>query len=101
MCAVLGVGLCPSGELVVETRKRIKLPESIPFFTLQGGIDTNALQGIYKKMIKTLTVSLEKKKVQSDKDNGMLNLLKEDKSYVTEENAKAFLEWYRNQKESV
>lgn len=101
VCAVLGVGLCPSGELISETRKRLNLPQSIPLFTLQGGIDTNALQGVYKKMIETLTRFLEKKKNKSEKDKGMLTLLKENKSYVAEENANAFLEWYREQKENV
>ncbi len=100
VCAVLGVGLCPTGEVIPETRKRIKLPSSIPLFTIQGGIDTNALQGIYKKMIETLTKSLEKKKNRSEKDNGMLTLLNQNKSYVSEENIRTFLDWYNSSKEN-
>lgn len=99
--AVLGVGLCPTGELIAETRKRLKLPDSIPLFTIQGGINTDALKGIYKKMIETLTKSLEKKKNKSEKDNGMLELLKTNKSYVSNNNITAFLEWYNSSKENV
>lgn len=44
--AVCEVGLCDTGKLTAELRKATYIPEDIPLFTLQGGIDRSRLKGM-------------------------------------------------------
>ena len=50
--AVCGIGLCPTGALLAEVRRAAKIPDAIPLFTVQGGMDHSKLRGIYKFAIK-------------------------------------------------
>ena len=95
IAAVCGVGLCDTGCLLKEVRRAISLPENIPLFTLQGGMDHNKLTGIYKKMIDTLIKVLSLRKKRTPDDERMLQLLTQNGCYVREENLSAVLEWYQ------
>lgn len=95
VCAVCGVGLCDTGTLMDEVRKATAIPESIPLFTLQGGLDRARLTGMNKLMISMLTKGLSTQKQRSAQDERMLALLSRDASYVSTENLKAVLDWYR------
>ena len=97
--AVCGVGLCDTGTLLDEVRKTIALPESIPLFTLQGGIDRSKLKGIHRFMIHMLTKGLSSQKKRSEQDAHMLALPTENANYVREAHTAAFMEWFRNQGE--
>ncbi len=92
---VCGVGLCTTGALLNEVRRAIRLRADIPLFTLQGGMDTDKLEGIYKKMIATLTKFMEKKPRKSEADLEMLRLLKTGGDYVSAEALSDVLAWYR------
>lgn len=92
--AVCGIGLCDTGTAIPDVRKVNKIPESIPLFTMQGGMDKSSLSGIYGYMIKMLIQMTEKKENKSEDDLRMLYLLKNDQNYVCEENLTAFLNWY-------
>lgn len=92
--AVIAVGLCDTGTALKQTRKANGIPEEIPLFTVQGGMDKTKLYGINKFMIRMLTKAMEGKKVKTADDNRMIYLLKNDQNYVCEENLTAFLEWY-------
>ena len=70
------------------------MPDSLPLFTLQGGMDKTKLRGINKFMINMLTKAIGSKKDKSADDERMLYLLKNDQDYVSEENLTAFIEWY-------
>ncbi|MGN0996991.1 MAG: hypothetical protein ACI4PG_08770 [Candidatus Ventricola sp.] len=94
VCAVCGVGLCDTGTLIAEVRKATSIPEEIPLFTLQGGIDRGRLKGIDKLMISMLTRALTAQKQRSAQDERMLELLSRDASYVCPENLSAILQWY-------
>lgn len=94
VCAVCAVGLCDTGALTVEARRAISLPDDIPLFTMQGGIDRTRLKGIYKFMINALTKSVANKKNPTDDDKRMLELLTQDTDYVCAENTRAFMEWF-------
>lgn len=96
--AVCGVGLCDTGALLSEVRKAISLPDSIPLFTLQGGMNHSKLRGINKFMINMLTKGLSSQTNRSESDERMLSLLQNDGDYVSEENLSAVLEWYRRLK---
>ena len=92
--AVCGVGLCDTGCLLAEVRKAISLPESVPLFTVQGGMDHSRLKGVYGSMIQTLTKFMAAKKNPTEDDRRMVELLTTDACYVKEENLKALLDWY-------
>ena len=92
--AVCGVGLCDTGTLTQEVRQATRIPDTIPLFTLQGGIDRSSLRGMDKLMISMLTKGLSSQKQRSEQDQRMLELLQTDASYVREENLSAVLEWF-------
>lgn len=94
--SVCGVGLCDTGCLLDEVRKANALPQDMPLFTLQGGINHSKLHGINKFMINMLTKGLSSKTDRSEDDERMLSLIKNDGNYVCEENLSAVLKWYEN-----
>ena len=97
LCAVCGVGLCDTGTLISEVRKATSIPEGIPLFTLQGGIDRGRLKGMDKLMISMLTKGLASQKHRSAQDERMLELLSKDENYVSPENLAGLLQWYREE----
>ena len=60
--AVCAVGLCDTGTLTDQVRKATSIPEGIPLFTLQGGIDRSRLKGMDKLMISMLAKGLASQK---------------------------------------
>ena len=97
LCAVCGVGLCDTGTLTDQVRKATSIPEGIPLFTLQGGIDRSRLKGMDKLMISLLAKGLAAQKQRSDQDERMLELLNKDESYVSSENLAEVVQWYREE----
>ena len=95
--AVCAVGLCDTGTLTDQVRKATSIPEDIPLFTLQGGIDRRRLKGMDKLMISMLTKGLASQKQRSAQDDRMLELLSRDESYVSSENIAEVLQWYREE----
>lgn len=94
--AVCGVGLCDTGCLLDEVRGANALPQKMPLFTLQGGINHSKLRGINKFMINMLVKGLSSKNDRSEDDERMLSLIKNDGNYVSEDNLSAVLNWYEN-----
>ena len=97
ICAVCGVGLCDTGTLTSEVRTATSIPENIPLFTLQGGLERSRLKGMDKLMISMLTKGLASQKQRSEQDDRMLDLLSRDESYVSPENLSEVLQWYREE----
>ena len=95
IAAVCAVGLCDTGTAIPDVRKTNGMPDSLPLFTLQGGMDKTKLRGINKFMINMLTKVIGSKKDKSADDERMLYLLKNDQDYVSEENLAAVIEWYK------
>ena len=95
--AVCAVGLCDTGTLTDQVRKATSIPEGIPLFTLQGGIDRSRLKGMDKLMISMLTKELASQKQRSAQDERMLELLSRDESYVSLENLSEVLRWCREE----
>lgn len=93
--AVCAVGLCDTGTAIDDVRKVNAMPEDLPLFTMQGGMDKTKLRGINKFMISMLTKSMESKKDKTADDERMVHLLKNDRDYVSEENTATFIEWYQ------
>ena len=92
--AVCGVGLCTTGALLDEVRKAISLPERIPLFTLQGGLDPEKLRGMNKFMIQMLTKMMSKKANRTEGEEQMLALLLEHGNSVCAENLSDVLVWW-------
>lgn len=92
--AVCGVGLCTTGALLDEVHKASAIPESVPLFTLQGGLDVERLRGMNKFMIQMLTKGMQAKKDRTEGEEQMLALLLAGGNYVCEENLTAVLEWW-------
>ena len=95
--AVCAVGLCDTGTLTDQVRNATSIPEGIPLFTLQGGIDRSRLKGMDQLMISMLTKGLSSQKQRSAQDERMLELLSRDESYVSLENIAEVLRWYREE----
>ena len=95
--AICAVGLCDTETAVAEVRKANSISEKTPLFTMQGGIDKAKLRGINKFMINMLIKGLSNQKEPSKKDERMLELLTQDKNYVSEENITAFIKWFNEQ----
>jgi len=93
LCAVGAVGLCPTGALLEEVRKTIRLPEEIPLFTIQGGMDRGRLRGINKSMIDMLIKMMRKKKNKTPEEEAMLDMILKGGDFVSEEHLTALLEW--------
>jgi hypothetical protein len=96
ICALIGVGLCPTGELLDEIRAAEKLDQDLPLFTLQGGIDRTKLRGINKYMISFLIKSLTCKKNKTEGEEAMLELLFGGEDLVNGANLEAFFAWYES-----
>lgn len=95
--AVCGVGLCDTGTLTDQVRKATPIPEDIPLFTLQGGIDRSRLKGVDKLMISMLAKGLASQKQRTEQDDRMLQLLSRDESYVSPDNLSEILQWCRKE----
>lgn len=96
--AVCAVGLCDTGTAVEQVRKANKIPENIPIFTMQGGIDKGKLRGINRFMINMLIKALNSKKQPTDDEKRMIELLNSDENYVCKENTSEFMKWYKKNK---
>ncbi len=94
--AVVGIGLGDTGSQIEQVRKAIALDETIPLFTVQGGMDNDKLRGMNKFMIKMLTKSMSAKAERSDDENRMLDLIINGGDYVSEDNLSDVLNWWKN-----
>ena len=95
ICAVCGVGLCTTGSLLNEVRQTAKIPEGLPLFTVQGGMDHAKLKGMNKFMINALTKILVSKTQKSADEKAMLALLQKGGDYVDKANLSALIHWYQ------
>ena len=95
--AVVGVGLCPTGALLDEVREAIKLPNSTPLFTVQGGMDYEKLRGINKFMIDMLKRSLAKKRDRSKQEEATLELLSSNADLVSPDNLESVVKWIESE----
>ena len=92
---VCGVGLCTTGSLLAEVRQTAKIPQDIPLFTVQGGMDHKKLKGMNKFMIYALTKILTSKVQKTEDEKAMLSLLQKGGDYVDKKNLKDLLDWYQ------
>ena len=99
--AVIGVGMCQTGTLLDDVRKVNELPDELPVFTVQGGMDHSKLRGINKFMINALIKFMSAAKNPSPEDRMKLALIREGGDYVSEENLAQFLRFYEEEAKEV
>lgn len=96
---VCGVGLGDTGAQDKAARETSKVPDDIPVFTLQGGMDYPRLKGVNKFMIDMLAQSLVNKADRTEDETIMLELIKTGGDYVDEAHLSAVLAWYEERKD--
>lgn len=96
VCAVCGVGLCDTGTMLEEVRRATRIPQEIPLFTLQGGLDRARLRGLNALVISMLARGLSEKAQRTAQDERMLALLQCDAGYVSEAHLAQTLAWMQS-----
>ena len=91
--AVIGVGLGDTGAQDDQARKACALPEDVPVFTVQGGMDITKLKGPYKLVIRLLTKAMAGKKDATPGEARMAELLQSGGDFVSEKELAAVLAW--------
>lgn len=98
--AVCAVGMGDNAQQVEKLRSGNGLPEALPVFCLQGGLDMARLHGIYKAMMKVvcraLTKKLTAKPERTPEENAMLDMMDHGGSCVSKENLAPVLAWWQD-----
>ena len=97
VACVLAVGMGETGGQLPELRKKNGLDESLPLFTLQGGLFPSRLRGMNAFMInfsrrKAIKV-LKAEKKRTEAQNAMLIMLSKGASFVQEKHLAQPLDW--------
>lgn len=95
--AICAVGLCDTGTAIPQVRKANAIPESMPLYTMQGGMDKTKLRGSYRFVINMLIKAMSAQKQPSEDDARMRYLLEHDANYVSEAHTAAFMAWFCSQ----
>ena len=101
IACVLAVGMGETGGQLPELRKKNGLAESLPLFTLQGGLFPAKLRGMNAFMInfsrrKAIKV-LRAEKKRTEAQNAMLIMLSKGASFVQEKHLQKPLFWLQTQ----
>lgn len=103
--AVCAVGMGQTGTQTENVRKKSKIAESIPVFTLQGNFDIKKLHGAYKLMmevmVKTAGKALADKKGRTPEENDMLDMMYNGTNKVSYNNLTSVLDWCSGQKQGI
>lgn len=100
LLCVIGVGMTPeSNEQTEAIAAKVKAPENVPVFYLQGGYDKKKLGGINKAIMnvveKTIMKRLENLPEEEKKQNPVYKMITEGYSVVSEKHLEPVLQWYR------
>ena len=102
IAAVCGVCMGATGSQLSEIRRFNSVNESIPLFTMRGGVDYKKLRGINKFILKAVTKgaanNLAANVERSEEERVMLELMVHGGNYVSEEALAELLEWYESTK---
>jgi hypothetical protein len=100
VCAV-GVGMSPESEEQTKIlREKIKAPENLPVFYLQGGYDKKKLKGFNKAVMnvveKTIMKRLEGLPEEKRAEEPVYKMITEGYSVVSKERLQPVIDWYEN-----
>jgi len=98
IACVCGVGMGDPGLHDDDVRTMTRIPEEIPLFTLQGGLERKKLKFGYRMLMNRIAPStikiINKRKEKTHNDLTILAMLMKGKNAVTEEGLIPVLEWY-------
>ena len=99
--AACGVGMSKTGTMTENVRKRTRIAESVPLFTLQGNFNIDKLHGFYRLimalMAKAIKNDLENKKDLSPEEADIADMVIHGGERVKSENLNDFLDWYNSE----
>jgi hypothetical protein len=99
--AVCGVCMGFTGSQTEDIRKKDRIPEDIPVFTVQGGFDPSKLHGYYKfvmkPVLKKMVLQLESIENKTPEEELALEMVTVGKNLVDEKNLAQLTEWYSGQ----
>lgn len=105
VACVCAVGMGETGGQVRELRKKNKLSDTLPLFTLQGGLLFQKLRGMNAFMInfsrKKAAKILKAEKKRTEAQNAMLIMLTRGGSFVQEKHLAGLLDWLSAQGTAV
>lgn len=97
--AVCAVGMADNAPQAEKLRSANGLPEELPVFFLQGGLDMQRLHGFYRAAMKVVCHSLTKKLTAkpdcTPAENAMLDMMEHGGSCVSKENLAPVLAWWQ------
>lgn len=90
-----------TGTMTENVRKRTRIAESVPLFTLQGNFNIDKLHGFYRLimalMAKAIKNDLENKKDLSPEEADIADMVIHGGERVKSENLNDFLDWYNSE----
>jgi len=97
IACVCAVGMGETGGQIRELRKKNRLGDNLPLFTLQGGLLFQKLRGMNAFMInfsrKKAAKILKAEKKRTEAQNAMLIMLTRGGSFVQEKHLTGLLDW--------
>ena len=101
VAAVCGVGMNPTGSQLPMVRQANGLGESMPVFTLQGGLNMDKLHGFKKLILKIMGGSMGKqlmaKQDRTPEEDAILDMFRNGGDRVSMQNLKDVAAWYERE----
>lgn len=101
VAAVCGVGMNPTGSQLPMVRQANGLGESMPVFTLQGGLNMDKLHGFKKLILKimggTIGKQLMAKQDRTPEEEAILDMFRSGGDRVSMQNLKDVAAWYERE----
>ena len=101
IAAVCGVGMNPTGSQLPMVRQANGLGESMPLFTLQGGLNMDKLHGFKKLILKIMGGSIGKqlmaKQDRTPEEDAILDMFRNGGDRVSMQNLKDVVAWYEQE----
>ena len=101
VAAVCGVGMNPTGSQLPMVRQANGLGESMPVFTLQGGLNMDKLHGFKKLILKimggTIGKQLMAKQDRTPEEEAILDMFRSGGDRVSMQNLKDVAAWYEQE----
>ena len=101
VAAVCGVGMNPTGSQLPMVRQANGLGESMPVFTLQGGLNMDKLHGFKRLILKIMGGSMGRqlmaKQDRTPEEDAILDMFRNGGDRVSMQNLKDVAAWYERE----
>ncbi len=94
VAAVAAVGISEMSDALIDViNEHNVIPEGVRLFYLRGGINVGKLKGINGFMMRAMKKALENNPERSEGEDAMLDILKNNADFVSEENLEEVKSW--------